>query len=247
MKTEKVVSAVSDLLAREGDDERGSKMEGYMKGAVRSRGIAMPALKEHFRALRSEGVLADLSHQKQIDVGFALQACEFFEDKRVGSLLLSANIKNLSAEHMPRFASIFDTHVNEWATCDTLSSTVISLMVKQDAAIGRIVAAWKDDGTASMWRLRACCVTFVKLARFGKWNQTIFDICEACIRSQHQPERFLQLGMGWVLRELSLSDKDAVVAFVKQRYSKFSREGLRYVVEKMEPEDRVELLSYRKK
>jgi len=64
-----------------------------------------------------------------------------------------------------------------------------------------------------------------------------------CIKNN---ERFVQLGAGWVLREMSLSDLDRVVAFIKDNYDKFSREGLRYAVEKMPQLLKKELMDYNK-
>lgn len=57
---------------------------------------------------------------------------------------------------------------------------------------------------------------------------------------------FVQLGTGWVLRELSLSDKNRVVEFIKENYDFFSREGLRYALEKMDEKTRLFLMNYKK-
>jgi len=83
----------------------------------------------------------------------------------------------------------------------------------------------------------------VKLARFGDHTQSIIEICETCVKS---PERFVQLGNGWVLRELSRADLNLVVSFIKKNYSHFSREGLRYAIEKMDEKLRQKLLKYNK-
>jgi 3-methyladenine DNA glycosylase AlkD len=49
------------------------------------------------------------------------------------------------------------------------------------------------------------------------------------------PERFVQLGTGWALRELWLAEPRKVRAFLRDHYPHFSREGLRYAIEKMPP------------
>lgn len=93
------------------------------------------------------------------------------------------------------------------------------------------------------WKQRASCVSFVCLARHGDYNEVILDIAKRVIQN---PERFPQLGVGWVLRELSLADESAVVTFIKENYGEFTREGLRYAIEKMEDPLRQELLHYEK-
>jgi hypothetical protein len=57
---------------------------------------------------------------------------------------------------------------------------------------------------------------------------------------------FVQLGTGWVLRELSRADLEGVIEFIKEHYEKFSREGLRYAIEKMDSKTRTILLKYEK-
>ena len=44
-----------------------------------------------------------------------------------------------------------------------------------------------------MWRRRSSCVSFVKLARHGKYDKEVIEICSACVKSK---ERFVQLGVG---------------------------------------------------
>jgi len=143
-----------------------------------------------------------------------------------------------------------------WATCDTISSKVFSEMVKieekNSAKKGKtksengiplstvpILISWKDS--ANYWQQRASCVSFVKLAKTGKYTNSIMEICKTCVKS---PERFVQLGNGWVLREVSVIDLGLVVGFIQENYNSFSREGLRYAIEKMNEDLRQKLLKY---
>ena len=60
----------------------------------------------------------------------------------------------------------------------------------------------------------------------------ILEICETCIKNK---ERFVQLGVGWTLRELGTYDLKIVKTFIENHYNEFIREGLRYAIEKMDP------------
>jgi len=53
--------------------------------------------------------------------------------------------------------------------------------------------------------------------------------------------------IGWVLRELSVADEDIVICFIKNHYDEFTREGLRYAIEKMNKPLQKQLLNYDKK
>lgn len=60
-------------------------------------------------------------------------------------------------------------------------------------------------------------------------------------------ERFAQLGVGWLLRELSLADLKLTKNFIKENYNYFIREGLRYATEKMKESDKNSIMNYKPK
>lgn len=68
----------------------------------------------------------------------------------------------------------------------------------------------------------------------------MYGLCKECLKYD---ERFNQLGMGWLLREMYLADPKGVDAFIRQHYSSFTREALRYAIEKMPEEERTALLN----
>ena len=89
-----------------------------------------------------------------------------------------------------------------------------------------------------MWRRRASVVAFVNLAKKGDRNfpgftEMVLDNCSHLLGSQ---ERFVQTGVGWVLRELSRWDKSRVVAFVEANLDRFSREALKNAIKYLPPE-----------
>ena len=172
------------------------------------------------------------------------------EYKLFGNYLLEKIQKNLTADFLHNEAvEILRDHCNTWATCDGLSSKVIRKMIDRDNSHNQdnpnnqqfaiIVAGWCHS--KHLWVQRSSCVSFVCLARHGHFNERIIDICSQCIQNQ---ERFVQLGAGWVLRELSLADLNLVVDFIKLNYTSFSREGLRYAIEKMDSEMKQQLMRY---
>jgi len=137
--------------------------------------------------------------------------------------------------------AFFDKHVYDWGTSDAFSTRVLTQIIRNDSKVATKLSEWKDS--TNLWRQRACCVSFVLLAKHGNFNDLIKEICESCVKN---PERFVQLGVGWVLRELSLADLDLVVNFVKSNFQQMSREGLRYTIEKMKSPLQKELLDFHK-
>jgi 3-methyladenine DNA glycosylase AlkD len=61
----------------------------------------------------------------------------------------------------------------------------------------------------------------------------VLDNCSYLLGSQ---ERFVQTGVGWVLRELSRSDQGRVMRFVEANLDRFSREALKNAIKYSPPE-----------
>lgn len=83
--------------------------------------------------------------------------------------------------------------------------------------------------------------------------ETILDICETfrltCIftnRAVKNPYRFTQLGVGWVLRDVSVHHPKRVIAFLNSHQKDFCSEAIRYATEKLKLADKKEVFYYQK-
>ncbi len=110
------------------------------------------------------------------------------------------------------------------------SGRLLRPLVAADPRACRRIVGWSR--ARSTWRQRAAAVAFVSLAHRGQHDREILTVCPRIVRTD---ERFVQLGMGWVLRELWRASPDAVVAFLGTHRARIRREALRYAVEKMPP------------
>jgi 3-methyladenine DNA glycosylase AlkD len=109
------------------------------------------------------------------------------------------------------------------------------------------ICEWSKDDS-NIWIRRASCVTFITLVKlkdeknFEGFIDLMFETCQTNITYQ---ERFNQLATGWLLRELSKVDKKQFMDFFFENFKHFSREGLRYAVEKLPEREKNKLLNYR--
>lgn len=174
---------------------------------------------------------------KVFTTGLELLACEFQEEKRLGVLFLKAKGSKLDKERIDQIAEAIDAHVYDWATCDILAGGVLRRAIEGDASLVPQLTEWSQ--AENLWRRRACCVSFLSFAKKGAHADAIETICDQSVRLN---ERFVQLGVGWLLREFSCSDRERVVAFLKSHAEWISREGLRYALEKMPSALRKELM-----
>jgi len=221
------------------NDEIRNGQERYLKKVVSCYGITSKPLIHLFSDYYKDH-LSHLDIDTKISLAHELISTKYMEQKEFGIKILGKNVKMLNVKHLPQLET-FLAHINDWATCDSFSSKVMGELIKQDSAVGKMIRPWKDS--TNLWQQRSGCVSFLKTAKQGKHKETIFKICQTCVKS---PERFVQLGNGWVLRELGVHYEDEVVHFIKSNYDSFSREGLRYAIEKMDKDLRSSLLVYGK-
>ncbi|KAL7721316.1 DNA alkylation repair enzyme [Entamoeba marina] len=178
----------------------------------------------------------------QMYFGYKFLKLPTAEEKRIGILTIVKNLDSLTIAYLPDFVRIIDNYVPDWTTCDSFSNKVLGPLVKKSDDFAHKISLWKDSG--KVWRMRACCISFVNLAKVGAMTELSFEICAHCLRSS---ERFVQLGVGCLLREMSLMFSENVVEFITQNFRYFSREGLRYSIDKLNSDVRKKILSLGKR
>ena len=133
--------------------------------------------------------------------------------------------------------TVASRYIRDWNLCDWFCVKVLGPLVEQQGeACARAISEWREVN--SVWQCRASVVAFVNLASKGDRNfpgftEMVLNSCSHLLGSQ---ERFVQTGVGWVLRELSRSDQGRVVGFVEANLDRFSREGLKNATKHLPPE-----------
>ena len=106
-----------------------------------------------------------------------------------------------------------------------------------------------------LWKSRAACVTFVNIGNFadnkgesGNWTSFAPDMikmCQQCMDDLSN-ERFMQTGIGWLLREVAIANnqcKILVIKFVNDNLHLLTKEALQSIVKKMNNNDKKQLLA----
>ena len=241
-RSESALRFLDEECERLRDPERAEQMGRYFKHVHPFYGIGSPSLRTMVKRVQSEHG-ASWTAASLLATSEALLEDAHGEKKLLGGYLLGvpSNLKTIGEE--PRvietLGGFLERHVRDWATCDTISSQVVRKLIARRPEFAADVQEWCTS--SNDWKQRASCVSFVCLAKHGEHDNVILDIAGHVVRNRN---RFPQLGVGWVLRELSVADEPAVVAFIKENYTHFTREGLRYAIEKMSKSRRTKLLNY---
>lgn len=224
-------------LNTESDPEVAKGMSQYFKGVLRFYGIRAKKLKALYNQFH-QSKLKSLPVEDQLQFARKLLSSDFQEEKFVGIHIYARHHRRLDTKDIYELEELIDNFIYDWGSCDSLAGKVLSRAIPYRPEFAELVESWKD--CENTWRQRCACIAFVRIARHGQFNDTIINICEKVVTNQ---ERFAQLGVGWVLRELSLADRNLVLDFLRNHYLKFSREGLRYAIEKLPQSLRKEILS----
>lgn len=220
----------------------------YLKGNAVFRGAPMAAVREVVHAWWEQEALAELTLPAQTKAALRLFAEEPTEDKLAGLLVLSEILlPHLSKKDLEGFSQLFARgHIADWNVCDWFCVKVLGKMVERaddPLDLARAISAWRT--AKPLWQRRAACVAFVPLAKHG--DERIPGLSALVLKNAdtlvRDPERFAQTGVGWVLRELSLANRSAVVAFAETHAARLSREGMKYTVEKMPAVQKKRLLA----
>ena len=215
----------------------------YLRGAASFRGVKMADVRKAVHAWFKEERLGDqLSVRQQNDLALTLLEEDYAEEKLAGVLFLQEILLPAGAldwhSDLPRFARLFEEgYIRDWSICDWFCVKVLGPLVEQQGEeCARAISEWRVAD--SLWQQRSSIVAFANLASEGDRNfpgftEMVLDNCSHLLGSQ---ERFVQTGVGWVLRELSRWDQNRVVAFVEANLDRFSREALKNAIKYLPPE-----------
>ena len=232
------VAALRDRLAAAANERSREWWERYLKGAVPFRGVPIRSIRAVVHELWTEHSIDGLPRDARIDLALRLFAEPYCEDKLAGVLALAERLLDaLVLDDVPRLAGpLADGHVDDWGTCDWYCVKVLGPFVERSPdrrAAAEAIAAWRS--AERLWQRRAAAVAFVNLAPHGDgffpgFTALLLDVCATNVRD---PARFSQTSVGWLLRELSRAEPDAVAAFVASHGDRMSREARRSATAKL--------------
>ena len=85
----------------------------------------------------------------------------------------------------------------------------------------KAISKWNN--AKNVWQARCSVVAFANLTKQKKFTPLLLKSCSVLIQRE---ERFAKTGVGWIMRELSKTDKKIVVDFINKNKKHFSKESL---------------------
>jgi 3-methyladenine DNA glycosylase AlkD len=191
-----------------------------MKGEADFRGVPMAGVRTSVRRVWSEHGLASWSIEDLLALAQRWFAGAVSEEQLAAVLLLAEHARGrLRLEHADALAApLAAGHVRDWNVTDWYATKTLHAFLTDGGELGpraRALAGWTTAPT--LWQRRAGLVAFVKLAPRAAeaFDGFVPLVLEACANNLAHEGRFAHTGPGWVLRELSRAEPEAVAAFVE--------------------------------
>jgi 3-methyladenine DNA glycosylase AlkD len=228
-------------LRESADPAKKEWWERYLKGAIPFYGVPMGDIRRCVHAWAADRALSPAALRR---AALELLRHPVAEEKLAGILIMQELLLPQGAldpdRDLPLIARVFDDgEISDWNTTDWLCVRVLGpLIAAGGRQAGEMIAEWAE--APGLWRRRCAAVAFVPLAPAGEaaFPGMVDMVLAVCASNVHDPERFAQTGVGWVLRELSDAVPDRVHGFVVAHRDLMSREAVRMAAARLSQDQR---------
>lgn len=243
-----IIDSTTSSLEEQGNKSKIKQMEKYLKNKVQCYGNSNPNIYSIYKTLKGSVSFKSLNQEDKFSLGILFLKQSHFDHKLIASCILADLVKKIRGTQIEILKeTIKEGTVNNWAVCDALASKVCKVYALLSKANTIYITEWKKE--SNIWLSRMSCVAFVNRIKykdskpnFSGFIELMFSVCEETILSQ---ERFVQLGTGWLLRELALVDYERYYNFYTEHFEDITREAMRYSIEKLPEKKKKEILCYR--
>lgn len=183
-----------------------------------------PAWRERYRSLGLRGFLK---------AGELLFASGKYEEGALAIHFVRACRDRMDAAALEKLARWFDGGIRNWAHADVLCGEVIAPLLAEGRIPLDAIASWR--ASPHPYQRRAVPVSMLGLL---KGDRAVPPLLGMLRPMMEDPERVVQQGLGWFLREAWKKQPGDVEAFLLEWKDRASRLIFQYATEKMTPESK---------
>ena len=136
-----------------------------------------------------------------------------------------------------RFEKWLEKYVDNWASCDSLSTGAIGNLILHFPELASKTRKWTKS--KNMWFRRASAVSLITPVSNGMLLDEVFKIAGILLCDK---EDLVQKGYGWMLKVAGDEFPNEVFAYVMRNKKRMPRTALRYAIEKYPQEKKKEAM-----
>lgn len=229
------INAIKEELLQNRDERIKKSLQSFFKEEVKLYGIKTAAAvkigKKYFKVIKD----------KEKDEIFTL--CEdlwqsgFLEESFIACNWSYYVCKRYEPKDFNIFEKWVSKYINNWASCDTFCNHTIGTFVDVYPEYLSKLKKWAKS--KNRWIRRASAVSLIIPAKRGKFLKDIFEIADILHLDQ---DDLVQKGYGWMLKAASQLHQKEVFEYVIKNKTTMPRTALRYAIEKMPKELKIEAM-----
>jgi len=166
-----------------------------------------------------------------------LYSSDYLEEAGVVASWLPRYLECLEAMDIAMFKRWIECYINNWAKCDSFCNHTIGDLIVKCPEIVSEVKSWAKS--SNRWLKRASAVSFIVPAKRGNFLADAFEICDILLLDG---DDMVQKGYGWLLKEESRKHQKEVFDYVVKHRLVMPRTALRYAIELMPKELKIEAM-----
>lgn len=152
----------------------------------------------------------------------------YYEDATIAAELSYSRKKEFEHKDFKTFVRWHKRYINNWSSCDKFCNHTMGAFLIRYPIFLKQLTNWTKS--KNRWLRRAAAVSLIAPARKGLFAETIFHIAGRLLSDE---DHFIQKGYGWLLKEASKHQQQAVFDFVIANKLTMPRLSLRYAIEKL--------------
>ena len=177
---------------------------------------------------------------------YILQHHQYNEEVLIAFSLLNKQVKkHFTDDLLARFHFWLENYCSNWAHVDDLClKTIFPFLMARPHLI---IETQHWNQSKSPWCRRASNVVWVKFIsrKIGKKTYQldkalVFQNCDTLLLDK---DNFVQKSIGWLLKVTLVHHQDDVINYIQHNYQQMPRATIRYALEKLEAEQRKQLLA----
>ena len=161
----------------------------------------------------------------------------YMEEAFIVSSWLPNYLDHLGPADLATFQRWIECYIDNWAKCDSFCNHTVGDLIQKYPQIIDEVKGWAKS--KNRWLKRASAVSLIVPAKKGLFLHDAFEICDTLLVDE---DDLVQKGYGWLLKEESRKHQKEVFDYVAANRNLMPRTALRYAIELMPMELRVEAM-----
>ncbi len=229
MDIDLIYQGICSFMRDNSDPSVAGKYSKYFVEGYDPYGVDPALLKLKVKEAKSSG----LSFNEALELSRKLVSSGKYEEGHFAISLIRMFDKQYDAIAFEEIGSWFDLGIMNWAHDDALCLDVISTFaIRRIVALERI-SSWKSS--ALKFKRRALPVSLIKALDNPLSAEEIIDSVRPLMTD---PEKVVQQGMGWLLREIWKKHPEPVEELLYEFRQTGARTIYQYATEKMAPEQK---------